>query len=127
MCWSNLSFFSLIAGKRRHRLQRLVVLLRQWRWTPLPTAWSNGGDVKLKLYKGNMINAGQQLSYTLYDEQIASFGEDEDYNQADAATYNLFGLSIKERASCPRTGLTSTDPIVSPRAGRVFTPSRPCA
>lgn len=57
------------------------------------------GDVKLKLYKGNMINAGVSSPYTLYDEQTASFGEDEDYNQADAAGFiNLFGLSIKERA-----------------------------
>ena len=36
------------------------------------------GDVKLKLYKGNMINAGVTSPYTLYDEQIASFGEDDD-------------------------------------------------
>ena len=57
------------------------------------------GDVKLKLYKGNMINAGVTSPYTLYDEQTASFGEDEDYNQADAAGFiNLFGLSIRERA-----------------------------
>ena len=57
------------------------------------------GDVKLKLYKGNMINAGVTSPYTLYDEQTASFGEDEDYNQADAAGFiNMFGLSIKERA-----------------------------
>ena len=57
------------------------------------------GDVKLKLYKGNMINAGVTSPYTLYDEQTASFGEDEDYNQADATGFiNLFGLSIKERA-----------------------------
>ena len=57
------------------------------------------GDVKLKLYKGNMINAGVTSPYTLYDEQTASFGEDDDYNQADSAGFiNLFGLSIKERA-----------------------------
>ena len=57
------------------------------------------GDVKLKLYKGNMINAGVTSPYSLYDEQTASFGEDEDYNQADAAGFiNLFGLSIRERA-----------------------------
>ena len=42
------------------------------------------GDVTLKLYKGNMINAGVTSPYTLYDEQTASFGEDDDYNQADA-------------------------------------------
>jgi len=57
------------------------------------------GDVKLKLYKGNLINAGVTSPYTLYDEQTASFGEDEDYNQADAAGFiNLFGLPIKVKA-----------------------------
>ena len=57
------------------------------------------GDVTLKLYKGNMINAGVTSPYTLYDEQTASFGEDEDYNQADSAGFiNLFGLPIAERA-----------------------------
>ncbi len=57
------------------------------------------GDVKLKLYKGNIIVASVTSPYTLYDEQTASFGEDEDYNQADSAGFiNLFGLSIKERA-----------------------------
>ena len=57
------------------------------------------GDVTLKLYKGNMINAGVTSPYTLYDEQTASFGEDEDYNQADASGFiNLFGLPIAERA-----------------------------
>ncbi|MBR5871630.1 MAG: argininosuccinate synthase, partial [Clostridia bacterium] len=57
------------------------------------------GDVKLKLYKGNLINAGVTSPYTLYDEQTASFGEDEDYNQADAEGFiNLFGLPIKVKA-----------------------------
>ena len=57
------------------------------------------GDVTLKLYKGNLILASVTSPYTLYDEQTASFGEDEDYNQADAAGFiNLFGLGIKERA-----------------------------
>ena len=62
------------------------------------------GDVKLKLYKGNMINAGVTSPYTLYDEQTASFGEDDDYNQADSAGFiNLFGLSIKERAKLSKS------------------------
>ncbi|HCY53827.1 MAG TPA: argininosuccinate synthase, partial [Kandleria vitulina] len=41
------------------------------------------GTVKLKLYKGNIIGAGMTSDSTLYSEQTASFGEDEDYNQAD--------------------------------------------
>ena len=57
------------------------------------------GDVKLKLYKGNLIYAGVTSPYTLYDEQTASFGEDEDYNQADSAGFIiLIGLPIKVKA-----------------------------
>ncbi len=54
------------------------------------------GDVKLKLYKGNMINAGVTSPYSLYDPEIATFDEDEVYNQADSAGFiNLYGLPIK--------------------------------
>ena len=57
------------------------------------------GDVKLKLYKGNIINAGMTSPDTLYSEQTASFGEDEDYNQMDSQGFiNLFGLPIKVKA-----------------------------
>ena len=57
------------------------------------------GDVKLKLYKGNMINAGVTSPFTLYDEQTASFGVDKDYDQSDATGFiNLFGLPLKVRA-----------------------------
>ena len=57
------------------------------------------GDVTLKLYKGNMINAGVTSPYSLYNEQTASFGVDEDYNQKDANGFiNLFGLPIKVKA-----------------------------
>ena len=57
------------------------------------------GDVKLKLYKGNIINAGVTSPYTLYDEVTASFGEDEDYNQMDSQGFiNLFGLPLKVKA-----------------------------
>ena len=41
------------------------------------------GDVKLKLYKGNIINAGVTSPYTLYSEDFASFGEDDVYDQTD--------------------------------------------
>jgi len=57
------------------------------------------GDVKLKLYKGNIIDAGVESPYSLYDEDIATFSEDEVYNQADSAGFiNLFGLPIKVQA-----------------------------
>ena len=79
----------------------------QW-YTPLREAMSAfvdktqetvTGEVKLKLYKGNIINAGVTSPYTLYDEEVATFGEDEVYNQADSAGFiNLFGLPIKVKA-----------------------------
>lgn len=57
------------------------------------------GDVKLKLYKGNIINAGVTSPFTLYSEDFASFGEDDVYNQKDSAGFiNLFGLPIKVKA-----------------------------
>ena len=61
------------------------------------------GDVKLKLYKGNLINAGVTSPYTLYNEQTASFGEDDDYDQKDSAGFiNLFGLPLKVRAQAAK-------------------------
>lgn len=84
-----------------------IVYNGQW-YTPLREALSAfvdstqetcTGDVKLKLYKGNIINAGVTSPYTLYSEEFASFGEDDVYNQADSAGFiNLFGLPIKVKA-----------------------------
>ena len=58
------------------------------------------GEVKLKLYKGNIINAGVTSPYTLYSETIASFGDDHHaYDQKDATGFiNLFGLPISVHA-----------------------------
>ena len=79
----------------------------QW-YTPLRRALSAfvdvieencTGTVKLKLYKGNMINAGVWSKYSLYDPEIATFDEDEVYDQKDSAGFiNLFGLPIKVQA-----------------------------
>ncbi len=78
----------------------------QW-FTPLREALSAfvdktqervNGKVKLKLYKGNMINAGVWSENSLYSEEIATFGES-DYNQKDAEGFiNLWGLPIKVQA-----------------------------
>ncbi|MCI6040826.1 MAG: argininosuccinate synthase [Clostridiales bacterium] len=58
------------------------------------------GEVKLKLYKGNIINAGVTSPYSLYSEEIATFGEDHVYDQKDSAGFiNLFGLPIAARAT----------------------------
>ncbi len=57
------------------------------------------GEVRLKLYKGNIINAGVTSPYTLYDEEVATFGEDAIYNQKDSEGFiNLYGLPIKVKA-----------------------------
>ncbi len=79
----------------------------QW-YTPLREALSAfvdktqetvTGKVRLKLYKGNIIKAGVWSDYSLYSEEIATFGEDNCYNQADSAGFiNLFGLPIKVQA-----------------------------
>lgn len=57
------------------------------------------GDVKLRIYKGNVMNAGITSPYSLYSEDIATFGEDDCYNQMDSQGFiNLFGLPIKVKA-----------------------------
>ncbi len=54
------------------------------------------GTVKLKLYKGNVLPAGSSSPYSLYSEELSTFGEDEVYNQADAGGFiNCFGLPLK--------------------------------
>jgi len=56
------------------------------------------GKVRLKLYKGNIINAGVWSDYSLYNEDLASFGES-DYDQTDSTGFiNLFGLPLKVKA-----------------------------
>ena len=51
------------------------------------------GEVKLKLYKGNIVNAGMTSPYSLYSEEYATFGEDGVYNQKDSEGFiNLYGL-----------------------------------
>ncbi len=79
----------------------------QW-YTPLREALSAfvdktqepvTGEVKLKLYKGNIMNAGMTSPNSLYSEEIATFGEDHVYDQADSAGFiNLFGLPLKVKA-----------------------------
>ena len=57
------------------------------------------GEVKFKLYKGNIIKAGTTSPYTLYNESIASFTTGDMYDHHDAEGFiNLFGLSCKVRA-----------------------------
>ena len=79
----------------------------QW-YTPLREALSAfvektqqtvTGTVKLKLYKGNIIGAGMTSPYSLYSEELATFGEDGVYDQNDSKGFiTLFGLPIKVKA-----------------------------
>ena len=96
-----------------HKKQELSVTFAdlvyngQW-YTPLREALSAfvtktqehvTGKVKIKLYKGNMIKAGAWSDWSLYSEEIATFGEDHVYNQADSAGFiSLYGLPIKVQA-----------------------------
>ncbi len=57
------------------------------------------GKVKLKLYKGNIIPAGSESPYSLFSEELCTFGRDDVYNQKDAEGFiNLFGLPMKVQA-----------------------------
>ena len=57
------------------------------------------GEVKFKLYKGNIIKAGTTSPYSLYDESLASFTTGDLYDHNDATGFiTLFGLPLKVRA-----------------------------
>lgn len=86
--------------------QKLAELVYNAQWfTPLTkailafveeTQKTVTGDVTVKLYKGNIINAGVVSDYSLYDPEIATFDEDDVYNQADSAGFiELYGLPTK--------------------------------
>ena len=84
-----------------------LVYFGQW-FTPLREALSAfvtktqehvTGDVTLKLYKGNIINAGVTSPYSLYSEEIATFGQDQVYDQKNSAGFiTLFGLPVAVQA-----------------------------
>lgn len=62
------------------------------------------GRVRLKLYKGNCVPAGAWSPFSLYSLDLATFEDDEIYNQQDAAGFiNLFGLPVKMQALIRRT------------------------
>jgi len=96
-----------------HKKQELSVtfgeLLYNGQWyTPLREALSAfvaktqehvTGKVRIKLYKGNMIKAGAWSDWSLYSEEIATFGEDHVYDQKDSKGFiNLWGLPISVQA-----------------------------
>ena len=96
-----------------HKKQELAITFAdlvyngQW-YTPLREALSAfvsktqehvTGKVRIKLYKGNMIKAGAWSDWSLYSEEIATFGEDHVYDQKDSKGFiNLWGLPISVQA-----------------------------
>lgn len=132
-----------------HEKQKLAVtfgeLVYNGQWfTPLREALSAfvtktqehvTGTVRLKLYKGNIINAGVWSPYSLYSEEIATFGAS-DYNQADAAGFiQLYGRRSPCRRrltarACKRYNkyIVRFSPRAGPPgAGRSFQTPRKCA
>ena len=94
---------------KQHLAIKFADLVYNGQWfTPLREALSAfvdktqenvSGEVKLKVYKGNVMNAGVKSEHSLYSEEIATFGEEDVYNQHDAEGFiNLFGLPIKVKA-----------------------------
>ena len=88
---------------------KFAELVYNGKWyTPLRSALSSfvdntqqtvTGEVKVKLYKGNIINAGATSDYSLYSEEICTFGQDSNYDQMDSKGFiNLYGLQCKVRA-----------------------------
>jgi len=74
------------------------------------------GQVRLKLYKGNLIPAGRQSPFSLYREDFATFGQENVYDQSDAEGFiHLFGLPLKVRAfnGLPISGLDIPKPDYS--------------
>jgi len=57
------------------------------------------GDVRIKLYRGSATVTGRTSPYSLYDERFVTFGEDDVYDQADAAGFiRLYGLPLRVAA-----------------------------
>lgn len=89
--------------------QRYAELVYNGQWfTPLrealevffdKTVQNVTGSVRLKLYKGNVISAGRKSPFSLYREDFATFGQEDVYDQKDAAGFiKLFSLPAKVRA-----------------------------
>jgi len=71
------------------------------------------GDVRLKLYKGNIISAGRRSPFSLYREDFATFGQEDVYDQSDSEGFmHLYGLPLKVRAlnGLPVSGMDMPKP-----------------
>jgi argininosuccinate synthase len=109
---TTLHYKDILAGKYAE-----IVYNGQW-FTPLRYAMDAfidatqervTGKVRLKLYKGNVMIAGRRSPYSLYREDLATFGEDEVYNQKEAEGFiNLFGLPSKVEGLLNLSGIRLT-------------------
>jgi argininosuccinate synthase len=109
---ATLHYKDILAGKYAE-----LVYNGQW-FTPLRDAMDAfvdstqtrvSGTVRLKLYKGNVIIAGRKSPYSLYREDLATFGEDVVYDQREAEGFvNLFGLPNKVEALLDLSGVRKT-------------------
>jgi argininosuccinate synthase len=110
---ATLHYKDILAGKYAE-----LVYNGQW-FTPLRKAMDAfvdatqtrvAGTVRLKLFKGNVIVAGRKSPYSLYREDLATFGEDAVYNQKEAEGFiNLFGLPNKIEGLLDLSGIRKTD------------------
>ncbi|MBP1600198.1 MAG: Argininosuccinate synthase [Acidobacteria bacterium] len=109
---TTLHYKDILAGKYAE-----IVYNGQW-FTPLRYAMDAfidstqervTGRVRLKLYKGNVMIAGRRSPYSLYREDLATFGEDAVYNQKEAEGFiNLFGLPSKVEGLLNLSGIRLT-------------------
>ncbi|MDR2426755.1 MAG: argininosuccinate synthase [Endomicrobium sp.] len=87
--WAELTYYGLWFSPLREALDAFIDSTQKY----------VTGEIKLKLYKGNIIPVSRQAKYSLYWEELATFEKDEIYNQKDAEGFiNLFGLPIKVQA-----------------------------
>ncbi|RJO65867.1 MAG: argininosuccinate synthase [Myxococcales bacterium] len=79
------------------------------------------GEVRLLLYKGNVIVRGRRSPYSLYREEFATFGKDDVYDQSDAEGFiNLYGLSIKVRALIEQEGGEQLNGYRPPKYSKLY-------
>ncbi|MDR1695439.1 MAG: argininosuccinate synthase [Endomicrobium sp.] len=93
--WAELAYYGLWFSPLREALDAFINDTQKYMT----------GEVKLKLYKGNMTPVSRKAKYSLYWEELATFEKDEVYNQKDAEGFiNLFGLPAKVQAIMRKTG-----------------------
>ncbi|MDR3049468.1 MAG: argininosuccinate synthase [Elusimicrobiota bacterium] len=87
--WAEIAYYGLWFSPLREALDAFIESTQKFAT----------GEIKLKLYKGNIIPASRKAKYSLYSQDYATFDKDEVYNQKDAEGFiNLWGLPTKVQA-----------------------------